>query len=127
MVLKYDPLVAPNALAWTSIDEAARLDAVLKYHLGKKEPKPNERLHAAIHAVVENQVAMGPAYPTAGVIERLMAQGLDRHDAIHAVGSLVSEHMFRALRDPASGSSLGARFEADLVKLTAAEWKKKLS
>ena len=127
MVLKYDPLIGPNALAWTATDEAGRVAAVLKYHIGNKEAKPNDRLHAAIHAVVENQVAMGAGYPTAAVLARLIGQGLDRHDAVHAIGSLVSEHMFRALRDPSTGGSLGANYEADLTALTAETWKKKLS
>jgi len=127
MVLKYDPMVAPNPLAWTATDEPGRVAAVLRFHVGAREAKPNERLHAAIHAVVENQVALGPSYPAAAVLERLMAEGLDRHDAVHAIGSLVSEHMFRALRDPSTGGTLGVRYEADLVALTAAEWKRKLS
>jgi hypothetical protein len=127
MVLKYDPLTGPNALAWSHTDESERVAAVLKHHVGNREAKPNERLHAAIHAVVENQVAMGDSYPTAGVLARLMGQGLDRHDAVHAIGSLVSEHMFQALRDPSLGGSLGARYEADLIGLTAEDWKKKLS
>jgi hypothetical protein len=49
---------------------------------------PNERLHAATQLIVENRVALGKAYPVRSVLFRLMEEGLDRHDAIHADSSI---------------------------------------
>ncbi len=40
------------------------------------------------HVVVENQIALGDEIPVARNLHQLMAQGLDRHDAIHAIASV---------------------------------------
>jgi len=56
---------------------------------------PDETLHASIHVIVENQAALGDDTPVAGAIERLMAEDIDRHEAIHAVGSVLSSTCFR--------------------------------
>jgi hypothetical protein len=50
------------------------------------------------HVIVENQVALGEAYPVQSVLLRLMEEGLDRHDAIHAIGSVLAERLFAGLR-----------------------------
>ena len=48
--------------------------------------------------IVENQVALGDAFAARAVLLRLMAEGLDRHEAIHAIGSVLSEQRSGALR-----------------------------
>jgi len=53
----YDPDRTPPADAWLGIDEDARLGLVSAYHQQAQMASPNARLHAAIHVVVENQVA----------------------------------------------------------------------
>jgi hypothetical protein len=47
------------------------------------------RAHAANHVIVENQLAMGDATVVPATLARLMQEGLDRHDAIHAIGSVL--------------------------------------
>jgi hypothetical protein len=71
---------------------------VVDYHRRTRVKLPNQRLHAAIHVAVENQIAMGDELPVHGVLDRLQAEGLDRHDAIHAIGSALAEHMGICLR-----------------------------
>ena len=47
---------------------------------------PSPDAHAAVHAVVETQISMGDETPVRCTASRLMAEGLDRHEAIHAIG-----------------------------------------
>jgi hypothetical protein len=67
------------------------MQLVSRHHTGQRIRLPNETIHAAIHLIVENQVALGDAFPANGVLLRLMKEGLDRHEAIHAIGSVFSE------------------------------------
>jgi hypothetical protein len=52
---------------------------------------------------VENQVALGDTFAARAVLLRLMAEGLDRHEAIHAIGSVLSVELFAALRGEEPG------------------------
>jgi hypothetical protein len=49
------------------------------------------KLHGLAHVMVENQIALGdpPVPAIREALVRLMGEGLDRHDALHAVGSVV--------------------------------------
>jgi hypothetical protein len=40
--------------------------------------------------VVENQVLLGDETPVASTLERLRGEGLARHDAIHAIGTVLA-------------------------------------
>ncbi len=95
----YDPLIAPDPDEWQSLDEDERIWLVTGYHRRTKVDLPNEYLHAAFHVVVENQIAMGDAEPTEATIERLMREGLDRHEAIHAIGTVLADFVQDALSD----------------------------
>jgi hypothetical protein len=79
---------------------------VLEHHAADGVKLPNARLHAALHVVVENQVAEG--YPAVvRALERLAGQGLVRHAALHAIGNVVALQMHAHL---ARGAE---RFETD--------------
>ncbi|MCD4749770.1 MAG: hypothetical protein K8R59_10400, partial [Thermoanaerobaculales bacterium] len=84
MVLRYNSLKKPNPRKWLSASEFARIKAVLKHHADEPDELPNKQLHASIHFVVENQCALGDETPVSKAIQRLMNEGLDRHDAVHA-------------------------------------------
>jgi hypothetical protein len=80
-------------------------------------------LHATFHVIVENQLAM--AEPTVvATLTRLQHEGLSRHDAVHAVGSLLAEHIYELLKGhPGSaGGDPNAAYSERLKKLTAAGW-----
>jgi hypothetical protein len=59
MLTKYDPDRAPDPARWLAGDELHLTDVIMRYHrrTGVEVPKP--RAHAAMHLIVENQVAMG--------------------------------------------------------------------
>jgi hypothetical protein len=90
---RYDPLIAPDPERWLACEESEQQRLVERYHRRLGVRLPNLRGHAVIHVVVENQVAMGDGLPVAGTLARLITEGLDRHEAIHAIGSLLAGHM----------------------------------
>ena len=80
-------------------------------------------LHAMAHVVVENQVALGDATPVPETLERLMDEGLDRHEAVHAIGSILMKIVFDAAHKPDDGSDMNANYYRELALLTAAGWR----
>jgi hypothetical protein len=90
--MKYDPDRAPDAESWLKLDEQEGIDLVRTYHRRHRIRLPNADLHAVFHLTVENQIAMGePAIVEA--MARLQRDGLSRHDAIHAIGSVLASHI----------------------------------
>jgi hypothetical protein len=71
---KYDPEVGAPASAWLAADETRRIDLVRAYHRRAGVRLPNERLHAAIHVIVENQLALGEEVVVLGVSELVPEQ-----------------------------------------------------
>ena len=75
-----------------------KIHLVIEYHKRAGIALPNEYVHAVIHEVIENQIAMGDELPVKEAVKRLMGEGLDRHEAIHAVGSVLIDHIWELLR-----------------------------
>ncbi len=55
----YDPLSAPDPDEWQSMDEDERMTLVMEHHRESGVELPNEQVHAVVHVVVENQIALG--------------------------------------------------------------------
>jgi hypothetical protein len=120
-VLKYNPDIAPDPARWLDSDEGARIHEIREYHKKARQPVgQNPSLHAAIHAVVENQLAEGHAAATAA-LSRLISEGLNRHDAIHAIGAIAAAEMFEMLKDQATHDP--EQYARKLQALTAARWR----
>lgn len=124
---QYNPLHAPDPAEWLATDESERIELVRDYHQRAKVKLPNARLHATIHVVVENQVAMGDELPVRRAFERLQAEGLDRHEAIHAVGSVLAEHMHDLMKMGPPKTDPNELYWASLQKLTAEGWRRERS
>ena len=120
----YDPLIPPDPEQWSALGEQEQVDLVADYHRHARLRAPNAKVHAVIHVVVERQIALGEETPVRRTVQRLMSEGLDRHEAIHAVGSVLAGHMhdlvhrgeLKADEDPNTG------YYAALATLTADEW-----
>jgi len=123
---KYNPLKAPDPAEWLTMDEGERMALVQEYHRRARIRLPNQLVHAAIHAVVETQIA-GHEVPTREALERLMIEGLDRHDAVHAIGSVLAGHMHKLMTDSESSSDPNADYCRDLKTHTAARWRQEHS
>jgi hypothetical protein len=121
MTRAYDPLNAPDPEDWRSMDEGERMMLVTDYHRRAAVELPNEQAHAAVHVIVENQITLGDETSAPATLERLMREGLDRHEAIHAVGSVLADFMQALVRGDATPGAT-QRYNEKLEKLTAAEW-----
>ena len=120
----YDPERAPSVAEWLGLEEEQRLESVMAYHPNNGIDLPSTRLHAAIHVVVESQLALGE--PVVGqAIARLRREGLRRHEAIHAVGSVVAEQLHDILRDDSlpAGTEAHTPYLERVRALTAAGWR----
>jgi hypothetical protein len=120
--VNYDPERTPDASRWLAFDDSERIAMVESWHRRARIRIPGSRVHAIIHAVVENQIALGESV----IIEnlgRLRAEGLSRHEAIHAIGSVLAEQIFHTLQGTsASGLRLEAAYHERVRRLTAADW-----
>lgn len=120
---RYDPMQAPDPAAWRALDEDERLELVREFHRGLDEDIPNERLHATIHVVVESQLALDME-PVPETMDRLLDEGLDRHDAVHAIGAVLVEYVYRSLDDDEPGIDIEEEYARRLENLTAKRWRK---
>ena len=119
---RYDPMKPPSE-GWLDIDEGERHELVRIYHKRQGLKPPNMNLHVVAHVVVENQLAERlPEVMSA--MERLTSEGLDRHDAIHAIGSVLMEHLWNLTQGRVSNpSDAHAPYFASLQRLSAASWR----
>jgi hypothetical protein len=111
----------PDAEEWRDADEVERLLAVVDYHKKARIKLPNVRAHAAFHIIVENQLAEGHE-SAVRTLRRLTVAGVNRHEAIHAVGSVVASHV-HALLGGARQVFDEEAYSRDLDALDAAEWR----
>lgn len=117
----YDPSTPPDAAAWQAMGETRRIEQVLTYHRKAGLESGNARVHATIHVIVENQLLLGDETPVAAAVARLMGEGLDRHEAIHAVGSVLAGHLFGMVKGPMAGDPSKAYFR-EVEEMTAEKW-----
>ena len=123
--MQYDAIEQPDSEIWLDLDEMERVDLVIDYHRRIGVQLETPELHATAHVVVENQVALGDATPVPETLDRLMDEGLDRHEAVHAIGSILVRIMFDAVHKPDDGSDINANYYRELTLLTAADWRSK--
>ncbi len=121
---RYNPLQAPSSAEWLDIDESERIALVESYHRHARIPLPNINVHATFHVIVENQAALGAETPVRRTLERLVEEGADRHEAIHAVAAALSQHISDLVRAASPPSDPNASYFAALEKLTIESWRK---
>ena len=123
----YDPERGPDPEWWLSLDESERMNLAQGSQCDGEQP-PNSRLHAAIHLIVENQVAMGDKTPVAATLQRLLAEGLGRHDAVHAIGSVLAKRIYQAMEyDSVAAVGVDDPSESyyrELGQLRAVKWRR---
>ncbi len=94
----YDANTAPDPEVWLATDESLKLAAIEAHHGALAVDLPNPRLHATMHAIVENQLAANAPVESRATLERLVAAGVIRHEAIHAIGSVVADALWSVQR-----------------------------
>lgn len=120
---KYDPERMPDAVEWLALDEQERVELAEAYHREARVKVPNTKMHATIHAVVENQIAEGHE-PVIRAMSRLTSAGLSRHDALHAVGSVLAEHLFELIKDGSTSTNSMISYDAAIERLTPESWRR---
>ncbi len=120
----YNPEIAPEPSEWLNLPEHERLRAIATFHMVHRLKSGHAKLHAVFHLMVENQIAMGFG-PAVRAAARLQAQGLTRHDAVHAIGSVLSGKLFDAARDPGKTDSQTQQLaiNAAIERLDASTWR----
>lgn len=98
----YEAVGAAGVGTWTQSGSVL----VQSYHRRARVRLPNAVLHAAMHAVVETQIAMRDP-DVFRTLERLLDDGPDRHEALQAIGSVLAAQMWSALHEPAPGATSG--------------------
>jgi hypothetical protein len=121
---RYDPLEAPDPEEWLALDEQERIDLARDYHRSAGIRVPNATLHSTLHAIVETQIALGDETPARRTAQRLMDEGLDRHETIHAIGLVLVEFMTEMMNTPESKTDPNAPYFAALERLTVEDWRR---
>lgn len=120
-MFRYDADSTGHQSFWDEIDDQERIDLIIEYHEKVGHEVENLRIHAALHAVVENQVLLGDETPVEAALQRLQEEGLSRHEAIHAIGSVLAGVFWRIGQGSVTDGVADQYFE-DVKKLTASEW-----
>jgi Domain of unknown function (DUF1841) len=119
----YDPDASPPSVDWLQMDEGERIELVSSYHRQKKIRLPNAQLHAVIHVVVENQLALGEE-EVRQTLARLQNEGLSRHDALHAIGSVLAADLYQLMQESSEATDdVYRRYLERLQRLTAKNWR----
>jgi hypothetical protein len=119
----YNPDAPPNSTDWLEIDEGDRIELVASYHRRQDVRLPNAQLHAVIHVIVENQLALAEPV-VVETLDRLKGEGLSRHDALHAIGLVLAEDIYQLMQgDSEATTDVYNRYLGQLRKLTAANWR----
>jgi hypothetical protein len=122
--MRYDADKAPDPEEWLELDESERIDLVIDYHRRAKKPVgQDKKLHAIAHIIVESQVAMGDATVVPATLNRLMQEGLNRHDAIHAIASVLMGIIVDMFKNRDTQVNINAQYGRELAELTAAGWR----
>ena len=119
----YDPSISPDPEQWFELDEQERIELAFQF-VENFETEVNEeahKVHATIHAIIENQLAEN-VEPTLETYKRLIRQGLNRHETIHALGAVIFEDII-AVMESKTHQPLG-KHKLRLRKLTAKRWRK---
>ena len=121
----YEPDVPPDPAEWLALDEQERIQLAEAHHRAARIKLPNVKVHAVVHAIIENQIAEG-LDPVIRAMKRLANEGLSRHDAIHAIGCVCAEHLFGAMKskDQDIATVVRARYTAAVERLTARSWRR---
>lgn len=119
---RYDPDHTPNPEEWLALDEQVRIHLAEEYHRAKRIKLPKVTAHAIFHTIIENQIA-GGLEPVVRAMARLSAEGLSRHESIHAIASVLAAHISDLFNAKADERRSAAIYAAAVERLTARAWR----
>lgn len=121
---QYDPEVTPDPQAWLALDEQTRMQLAEAYHRDARVrlERSARKLHAAVHAIVETQLATGHD-PAVRALVRLMEDGLTRHDAVHYIGNVVAQHVYGVMQGNDGSRPSREAYDKQLDELNGEGWR----
>ncbi len=122
----YDPNQSPTGPEWLNTPKTERVRCVATFHMVNRLNSGSQKAHAAMHVIVENQIATGYG-PTVKAMARLQQGGLSRHEALHAIGSVIAKQMYGVLPSTADNSPRPdpqTQLNAAIEALQAEDWLK---
>jgi hypothetical protein len=96
----------------------------MDYHRRAGITPPSEEVHATVHVIIENQIALGDELRARRAVERLRGEGLDRRQDVHAVGSVFTDKLLKTLNDPEAHALSLEDYNAAVERLTAESWRR---
>jgi len=117
---RYDPKNTPDPTEWLALDEDQRTSMVERFHKRRGEYGESLKMHSIMHALVETQLAE-EAEPVKDAFLRLRQDGLNRHDTIHAIGSVLAEYVWEILSEDGVTAANEEYFDR-LSQLTKKSW-----
>lgn len=120
--MRYDPAHQSNRGLWTDLDESEQIALVAEFHRRARIKLPDSQLHTTMHVIVENQAFMDDETPVAATLARLIDEGLSRHDAVHAIASVLAVQIFNTLQRHVEGDP-NALYFRKVSELTASKWR----
>ncbi len=111
----------PDPAFWNRLSEEEQIRAIIQHHRVRSIRVPDLRLHALAHLLVEQQLASRKAPAANAALSRLLEDGLSRHEAVHAIGWVLTATLNEASAGELEGD-FGAMYEERLGQLTAESW-----
>lgn len=109
----------------TTTDVTSIRDTVVKEHAKNPHPgleREHLRAHLLIHEMVEKQLAENDPPEVGRVLHRMLANGLSRHEAVHAIGVVVAREALAMLKQ---GRELDKQvYVRELQSLTVEKYRK---
>ena len=120
----YNPNKAIDPQQWLALDEYWRINMIKEYHQQCDDDLEEDarNAHSAMHCVVENQIAEKVAH-VPETLAKLTRQGLDRHEAIHAIAAIIAEDIYELMNGEQKTFD-SKKYRRKLDKLTAKRWRK---
>ena len=122
MIHRYDAETQPEPTDWLALDEQSRISLVEKYHRESRVKLPKLKAHSVFHVIVENQLAEG-LESVVRAMARLKSEGLTRHESLHAIGSVLAEHMHDLMNGKVNEQEAQASYNAAIEKLNSKAWR----
>lgn len=98
-------------------DEGSRLLPIEAEHpRGEDQPEDAWRMHTSLHLVVANQVLGNNPPEVWPALQRIVAKGYTRHDALHMVAAGMSEVLYHAMRGQPQAPEVYERYLEGLPK-----------
>jgi len=120
--MRYDPARPVDAEEWSQLDEGEQIGLVMGIIAGRASGFQTRACTRACMSPWRTRFFLGEETPVAAALRRLMGEGLGRHDAIHAIASVLSGVMYdtvtrKEVRD------LKAVYYNEVSRLTTEGWR----